>query len=210
MAWHTSPVKTFEDMLKHEFIVGVTAAGASLDTFEAPLMNVFGARLKVVAGYRGGQTIDLAMERGEIDGRCGVSWSSLIARGADWFKDGKINILLQFGLQRHNDLKDVRLMQEIATRPEDKQALELLQVPTLIGRPFLAPPGVPAERLAALRSAFNAMIKDQSFLADAAKQRMEIELVTGEDIQTVIAQAYGTAPQVLARARELMTVPEKP
>jgi tripartite-type tricarboxylate transporter receptor subunit TctC len=209
MSWHTSPVKTFEDMLKHEFIVGVTAAGASLDTFEAPLMNVFGAKLKVVAGYRGGQTIDLAMERGEIDGRCGVSWSSLVARGADWFKEGKINVLLQFGLQRHPDLKDVRLMQEIATKPDDKQALELLQVPTLIGRPFLAPPNVPAERLAALRSAFNAMIKDEGFIADAAKQRMEVQLVTGEEIQKVIAHAYGTAPQVLARAKDLMKVPEK-
>jgi tripartite-type tricarboxylate transporter receptor subunit TctC len=209
MSWHTSPVKTFEDMLKHEFIVGVTAAGASLDTFEAPLMNVFGAKLKVVAGYRGGQTIDLAMERGEIDGRCGVSWSSLVARGADWFKEGKINVLLQFGLQRHPDLKDVRLMQEIATKPDDKEALELLQVPTLIGRPFLAPPNVPAERLAALRSAFNAMIKDEGFIADAAKQRMEVQLVTGEEIQKVIAHAYGTAPQVLARAKDLMKVPEK-
>jgi tripartite-type tricarboxylate transporter receptor subunit TctC len=209
MSWHTSPVKTFEDMLKHEFIVGVTAAGASLDTFEGPLMNVFGAKLKVVAGYRGGQTIDLAMERGEIDGRCGVSWSSLVARGADWFKDGKINILVQFGLQRHPDLKDVRLMQEIATKPDDKEALELLQVPTLIGRPFLAPPGVPAERLAALRAAFNAMIMDQGFLADTAKQRMEIQLVTGEDIQKVVAHAYGAEPQVLARAKDLMKVPEK-
>jgi tripartite-type tricarboxylate transporter receptor subunit TctC len=196
-------------MLKHEFIVGVTAAGASLDTFEGPLMNVFGAKLKVVAGYRGGQTIDLAMERGEIDGRCGVSWSSLVARGADWFKDGKINIIVQFGLQRHTDLKDVRLMQEIATRPDDKEALELLQVPTLIGRPFLAPPGVPVERLAALRSAFNAMIKDQGFLADATKQRMEIQLVTGEEIQKVIAHAYGVKPQVLARAKDLMKMPEK-
>jgi tripartite-type tricarboxylate transporter receptor subunit TctC len=209
MSWHTSPVKTFEDMLKHEFIVGVTAAGASLDTFEAPLMNVFGAKLKVVAGYRGGQTIDLAMERGEIDGRCGVSWSSLVARGADWFKEGKINVLLQFGLQRHPDLKDVRLMQEIATKSDDKEALELLQVPTLIGRPFLAPPNVPAERLAALRSAFNAMIKDEGFIADAAKQRMEIQLVTGEEIQKVIAHAYGAEPQVLARAKDLMKVPEK-
>ncbi|MEA2907756.1 MAG: hypothetical protein QOI12_5143 [Alphaproteobacteria bacterium] len=210
MSWHTSPVKTFEDMLRHEFIVGVTAAGASLDTFEAPLMNVFGAKLRVVAGYRGGQTIDLAMERGEIDGRCGVSWSSLVARGADWFKDGKINILLQFGLQRHPDLKEVRLMQDIAIKPDDKEALELLQVPTLIGRPFLAPPNLPPERLAAFRSAFNAMISDPGFLADAAKQRMEVQLVTGEEIQGVIAHAYGTKPQVLARARDLMKVPEKP
>jgi tripartite-type tricarboxylate transporter receptor subunit TctC len=209
MSWHTSPVKTFEDMLKHEFVVGVTAVGAALDTFEYPLMNLFGAKLKVVAGYRGGQTIDLAMERGEIDGRCGVSWSSLVTRGADWFQNRKINILLQFGMARHPDLKDIRLMQEIATRSEDKDALELLQIPTLIGRPFLAPPGVPAERLAALRSAFNTMIKDKDFLADTTKQRMEIQLVPGEDIQKVIERAYGADRNVLARALELMKPPHK-
>jgi tripartite-type tricarboxylate transporter receptor subunit TctC len=210
VSWHTSRIRTFEDMLEREFIVGVTAAGASLDTFEAPLMNLFGAKLKVVAGYRGGQNIDLAMERGEIDGRCGVSWSSLVVRAADWFKERKINILLQFGLNRHPDLKDVRMMQDIATKAEDKQALELLQIPTLIGRPFLAPPGVPTARLAALRSAFNAMIKDDAFRTDAAKQRMEIELVTGEEIQMVIARAYGAEAQVLARARDLMKIAGKP
>jgi tripartite-type tricarboxylate transporter receptor subunit TctC len=101
-------------------------------------------------------------------------------------------------------------MQDIASKPDDKEALELLQVPTLIGRPFLAPPNLPAERLAAFRSAFNAMIGDPGFLADAAKQRMEVQLVTGEEIQGVIAHAYGTKPQVLARARDLMKVPEKP
>jgi hypothetical protein len=207
MSWHTSPVRTFEDMLSHEFVVGVTAAGAALDTFEYPLMNLFAAKLKVVAGYRGGQNVDLAMERGEIDGRCGVSWSSLLARSAAWFEQRKINILLQFGLSRHPGLKDVRLMQEIAERGEDRAALELLQIPTLIGRPFLAPPDIPRERLAALRIAFDAMVKDQQFLADAGKQRMEIQLVTGEEIQATLARAYGADPVILARARDLMQPP---
>jgi tripartite-type tricarboxylate transporter receptor subunit TctC len=204
MSWHTSAVKTFEDMLKHQFVVGVTAAGAALDTFENPLVNLFAAKLKVVAGYRGGQNIDLAMERGEIDGRCGVSWSSLLARGAEWFENRKINILLQFGLSRHPDLKDIRLMQDIAQRAEDKKALELLQIPTLIGRPFLAPPDIPSERLAALRSAFEAMTNDEKFLADAEKQRMEIQLVTGDEIQRVIARAYSADQAVLTRALDLM------
>jgi hypothetical protein len=147
------------------------------------------------------------MERGEIDGRCGVSWSSLLVRGADWFTNKKINVLLQFGLTRHADLKDIPLMQDLAKAPQDKQALELLQVPTLIGRPFLAPPEVPQDRLAALRSAFIAMTKDPAFQEDAAKQRMEVQVITGEEIQKVIADAYGAPAPVIKRARELMVVP---
>jgi tripartite-type tricarboxylate transporter receptor subunit TctC len=208
MSWHTSQIKTFQDTFDHDFVVGVTAAGASLDTFEAPLMNVFHSKLKVIAGYHGGQNVDLAMERGEIEGRCGVSWSSLIVRNADWFRDKKINILLQFGLKRH-DLPDVPLPQDLVQSAQDKEALEFLQIPTLIGRPYLAPPGVPPERLAALRAAFNAMIKDPEFLADVATQRMEIQLVTGEDIANVIARAYGASPQVITRARELMRMPNR-
>jgi hypothetical protein len=130
-----------------------------------------------------------------------------VARGADWFENRKINILLQFGLSRHPDLKDVRLMQDIAQRPEDKKALELLQIPTLIGRPFLAPPDIPSERLAALRSAFSATTKDEKFLADAEKQRIEIQLVTGDEIEHVIARAYSVDPPVLTRALDLMKPP---
>jgi tripartite-type tricarboxylate transporter receptor subunit TctC len=206
MSWHTSSIKTFQDMLVREFVVGVTAAGASLDTFEAPLMNAFNAKLKVVAGYRGGQNIDLAMERGEIDGRCGVSWSSLTVRNADWFRDRKINILLQFGLARHPDIPNIPLMQDLAQNSQDKEALKLLQIPTLIGRPFVAPPAIPRDRLGALRTAFNLMTKNPEFLTEAAKQRMEIQLVTGERVAGIIGRAFGTAPPVIRRAKELMKI----
>jgi tripartite-type tricarboxylate transporter receptor subunit TctC len=204
MSWHTSPVKKFEDTFTNQLIVGVTAAGATLDTFEAPLINLFGAKLKVVAGYRGGQNIDLAMERGEIDGRCGVSWSSLVVRNADWFKDKKINILLQLGLDKHPDLKDVPMVQELVTSQQDKDALNLLLIPGLIGRPYLTPPDLPKERLAALRQAFDATLKDPQFLADAQKQRMEVQLVPGEQVDRVVRAAYEAPKPVLDRAKELM------
>jgi tripartite-type tricarboxylate transporter receptor subunit TctC len=208
MSWHTSKIKTFADTRETLFIVGVTGVGASLDTFEAPLMNVYGSKMKIIAGYRGGQNIDLAMERGEIDGRCGVSWSSLLVRSADWFREKKINILLQFGLERHADLKDIPLMQELATTPDDRTALELISIPTSVGRPYLAPPGVPKDRLAALQNAFNMMVKDEGFMADANKQRMEIQLVTGEEVQSVLSRAYGSPQKVIDRSRELMKVPQ--
>jgi len=204
MSWHTSPVKTFQDTFTHQLIVGVTAAGATLDTFEAPLINLFGAKLKVVAGYRGGQNIDLAMEKGEIDGRCGVSWSSLVVRNASWFTDKKINILLQLGLDPHPDLKGVPMVQDLVKSQQDKDALNLLLIPGLIGRPYLMPPDVPKERLAALRTAFNATLKDPDFLADAKKQRMEIQLVTGEQVEKVVRDAYDAPKPVLDRAKELM------
>lgn len=209
ISWYTSRIKTFQDTFSHEFIVGSTAAGASLDSFEAPLINVFHSKLKVVSGYRGSPLVDLAMARGEIDGRCGVSWSSLVVRNADWFRNRSINILLQLGLQRRADIPDVPLPQELAPSPLDKAALELLQVPALLGRPFLVPPGVPPERFAALPAAFNAMIADPAFLADAAKQRMEIQRVTGEELAHVIARAYGANPQVIMRAREMMKMPDR-
>lgn len=208
MSWHTSKIKTFADTREQLFIVGVTGVGASLDTFEAPLMNVYGSKMKIIAGYRGGQNIDLAMERGEIDGRCGVSWSSLLVRSADWFKEKKIHILLQFGLERHADLKDIPLMQELAKTPDDKAALELISIPTLIGRPYFTPPGLPKDRLAALQNAFNMMVNDAGFQADANKQRMEIQLVTGDEVEKILSRAYGSPPKIIERARELLKMPQ--
>ena len=204
MAWHTTGIKRFEDTFTKQLIVGNTAAGAALDSFEPPLMNLFGAKFKVISGYVGGQNVDLAMEKGEIEGRCGVSWSSLVARNASWFQEKKVNFFVQLGLEKHPDLPDVPMIQDYAKTQADRDALNLLLIPGLIGRPFLAPPRIPAERLAALRSAFNATLKDEAFLADAKKQRMEVQLVTGEEVAKVIDSAYASPPAVIQRAKEAM------
>jgi tripartite-type tricarboxylate transporter receptor subunit TctC len=201
-SWHTSPVKTFEDLRKTELIVGTTGKGADLSSFEQPLINLLGAKLKVIHGYEGGQNIDRAVEQGEIQGRCGVSWSSMKARNTQWIKDKTVNILVQLGIGKHEDLPDIPTAQDFAKSPEDKIILDLLLTPQLIGRPYFAPPGLPADRARALRDAFNATLTDPELLAEADKQKLEIELIKGEQIEKLINQAYAAPAPVIAKARE--------
>jgi tripartite-type tricarboxylate transporter receptor subunit TctC len=201
-SWHTSPVKTFQDLMSKQLVVGTTGKGADLSSFEQPLINLLGAKLKVIHGYEGGQNIDRAVEQGEIQGRCGVSWSSMVARNAQWLRDKKINILVQLGIGKHEDLPNVPTAQDFAKSPEDKVVLDLLLTPELIGRPYFGPPGIPADRAQTLREAFNATLLDPELLADAAKQKLEIKLVKGEQIEKLINQAYSALPAVIARARE--------
>jgi tripartite-type tricarboxylate transporter receptor subunit TctC len=201
-SWHTSPVKTFQDLMSKQLIVGTTGKGADLSSFEQPLINLLGAKLKVIHGYEGGQNIDRAVEQGEIQGRCGVSWSSMLARNTQWLRDKKINILVQLGIGKHEDLPNVPTAQDFAKSPEDKVILDLLLTPQLIGRPYFGPPGMPADRAQALRDAFNATLQDPELLAEAAKQKLEIELVKGEQIEKLINQAYSAPPAVIAKARE--------
>jgi tripartite-type tricarboxylate transporter receptor subunit TctC len=201
-SWYTSPVKTFQDLMTKELVVGTTGKGADLSSFEQPLINLLGAKLKVIHGYEGGQNIDRAVEQGEIQGRCGVSWSSMKARNTQWIRDKKINILVQLGIGTHEDLPNVPTAQEFAKSPDDKVILDLLLTPQLIGRPYFGPPGVPADRAKALREAFNATLEDPDLLADAKKQKLEVELVTGEKIESLIKQAYSAPKAVIAKARE--------
>jgi tripartite-type tricarboxylate transporter receptor subunit TctC len=201
-SWYTSPVKTFQDLMTKELVVGTTGKGADLSSFEQPLINLLGAKLKVIHGYEGGQNIDRAVEQGEIQGRCGVSWSSMKARNTQWIRDKKINILVQLGIGKHEDLPNVPTAQEFAKSPDDKVILDLLLTPQLIGRPYFGPPGVPADRAKALREAFNATLEDPDLLADAKKQKLEVELVTGEKIESLIKQAYSAPKAVIAKARE--------
>ncbi len=200
-AWHTSPVKTFADLQKTELIVGTTGKGADLSSFEQPLINILGAKLKVIHGYEGGQNIDRAVEQGEIQGRCGVSWSSMKARNTQWLNDKKVTLLIQLGIGVHEDLKNVPTAQELASTPEDKIILDLLLTPQLMGRPFFAPPGLPPDRAQALRVAFNSALKDPELLREADKQKLDIELVTGEQLEKLISQAYAAPKPVIERAR---------
>lgn len=201
-SWQTSPVKTFQDLMSKELIVGTTGKGADLSSFEQPLINLLGAKLKVIHGYEGGHNIDRAVEQGEIQGRCGVSWSSMIARNTQWLRDKKINILIQLGIGKHEDLPNVPTAQDFAKSPDDKVILDLLLTPQLIGRPYFGPPGMPADRAKALRDAFNATMQDPGLLEEAKKQKLEVELIRGEQIEKLINQAYAAPPEVIARARE--------
>lgn len=202
IAWHTSPVKKFADLMHTQMIVGTTGKGADLSSFEQPLINLLGAKLKVIRGYEGGAQVDLAMEKGEIEGRCGISWSSMKLRNADWLSGHKIEILVQLGFERHPDIPNVPLVQEFAASEDDRKILNLLLAPQNIGRAYFAPQGLSGERLTALREAFNAMLKDEAFIADAKTQKMQLDPVSGEALQKMLEDIYATPPALIARARE--------
>jgi tripartite-type tricarboxylate transporter receptor subunit TctC len=195
--WHTSPVKTWSDMMRREFSLGGSAVGADPDTFALILRNVFAAKVKLVTGYPGGNDINLAMERGEVEGRCGWSWSSLKSQKA-WLK--QINVLVQFTLEKNADLPDVPSALERAANDEQRQVLRLLVAGQFLGRPFFTSPGVPEDRRMALRRAFDATMKDARFLEEAAKVDLEITPVTGEAIDAFIAELYRTPSDVVKKA----------
>ena len=203
-AWHTSPVKTFADLQKMELVVGTTGRGAALTNFASVLKTALGAKLKVVAGYKTTREIDLAMERGEIQGRAGVSYNSIRNATPEWLTGKKVTILIQMGLTKHPALPDVPNILDVVTNKLDHDAIELLLAPSEMGRPFVGPEGIPAKRLAILRTAFDATMKDKGFLAEAEKQKMEINPMSGAEVEALVKRIYRSAsPEVIARAKVL-------
>jgi hypothetical protein len=155
----------------------------------------------VVLGYPGSTEILLAMERGEVEGFCGIGWTFLKLRKGDWLKDKKINILYQMSLEKHVELLDVPAIIDYARTPDDRKVFEFLFAPQEMGRPFFAPPGVLPERVSALRDAFAQTLKDPQFLADADKMGIEVQHVGGERIQRLVERIYASPPEVIARAK---------
>jgi tripartite-type tricarboxylate transporter receptor subunit TctC len=203
VAWHTSPVRTWQDLRDKELIVGAVGA-ASGTTKEAYVMNnLLGFQYKVIMGYPGGSDVDLAMERGEINGRANLAYGGLKNRNLDEVKAGKLIILYQMGLQRHPEMPDVPLVLDFARNDEERQLLALNFLPSEVGYPFLAPPEVPADRVAALRTAFKQTTEDKELRADAAKQRLDINYISGERIEELMQQAYSASPEIVARILDL-------
>ncbi len=196
--WQTSAVRTWPDMFARDFTLGGSATGADPDTFALILRNVFGAKVKLVTGYPGGNDINLAMERGEVDGRCGWSWSSI--KSQKWLRDAKINPLVQFGMEQHADLPDVPLALDRAGNDEQRQVVRLLTAGQFIGRPFFAPPDLPGDRKAALRKAFDATMQDPQFLAEAGKLDLEISPLAAPAIDEFLADIYRTPQDVVRKA----------
>jgi len=199
--WHGAKVKTLEDALRMEAVVGGSGADATEVIFPKAANKLVGTKFKVVLGYPGSTEILLAMERGEVDGFCGIGWTFLKLRKGDWLKDKKINILYQMSLQKHPELPHVPAIIDHARTPEDRRVFEFLFAPQEMGRPFFAPPGVPAARVHALREAFAATLKDPQFLAEAEKMGVEVQHVGGEQIQQLVERIYASPPEVIARAK---------
>jgi tripartite-type tricarboxylate transporter receptor subunit TctC len=203
VAWAKSGITRFEQLYSRELIVGGTGATADTDLFPRVMNGVLGTRFRLVSGYPGGNDITLAMERGEVDGRCGWSWSSIKTNHPAWVKDGTLKLLVQLSLAKHADLPDVPLVMDLVRTEEQKAVLRLVFARQVMGRPFLAPPGVPKERLALLRKAFMQTLQDEAFLAEARKLNLEITPVSGEAVQDLVAEMYRTPPEILAKVLEV-------
>ena len=196
-------VRTFEDVRKTELVVGGSGSDAIDMIFPRLANRLLGAKFKIVSGYNTSNDILLAMERGEVHGFCGVGWSFLKLRKADLLAQNRISILFQIALAKADDLPGTPLVQDLAG-PQDRPVLEFLLAPQGMGRPFFAPPDVPKERVAALREAFAKTMRDPDFLKEAAKTGLDIQYVSGEEVDAILARSYATPKEVVARANELL------
>jgi tripartite-type tricarboxylate transporter receptor subunit TctC len=204
VAWHTSGITKFADLLTRTLIVGGTSASADTDQFPKVTNGVLGTKMRVITGYPGGNEIGLAMERGEVQGRCGWSWSSVKSTHQKWYDENKFTILVQLALDKHPDLPNVPLIVDLATSEEQRQILRLIFARQVMGRPFVAPPNIPRERLDALRKAFMDTMKDKDFLADTEKAAMEITPVDGAEIEKLVKDLHTTPPAVVQKAAAMI------
>jgi tripartite-type tricarboxylate transporter receptor subunit TctC len=205
VSWHTAAVKTWNDMLEKEITFGGDGPGADPDVFALLYRNVFDAKIKLVSGYHGTTPIILAMERGEVDGLCGYSWSTIKSKHQPWLRDKKINILVQAALKKEDDIPDVPLVLDMAKTEEQRQILKLFLTSQETARPFAAPPGVPADRAAALRAAFDATMKDAEFLAEAKKLNLDVNPLAGKTITELLTELYATPKSVVEKAAQAVT-----
>jgi tripartite-type tricarboxylate transporter receptor subunit TctC len=204
VAWHTTGITSYKDLFTKEIVFAGTGAGTESVVMPYVMANLLGFKVKVIAGYPGGSQMDLAMERGEVGGRGTYSWSSFVAKRMDWLRDKKVSILYQQALEKHPDLPNVPLVLDLAKNDDDRKLLELEMIPLLFGRPYMAPPDVPKDRVAALRKAFDETMKDPAFLAAAKKARMTVNPTPGVETQKLVAKYAATAPAVVERARKLI------
>jgi tripartite-type tricarboxylate transporter receptor subunit TctC len=203
-SWHTSRVKTWDDMLRTPFTVGGEGPGSDPDMFAIMLKNLLGAKLKLVSGYPGGPEINLAIERGEVDARCGWSWSSIKITKPDWLAEKKINLLLQMALKKSPELPNVPLVMDQARGERERLILRLMLSRQAMGWPFIAPPDLPPERAAALRKAFDDTMKDPEFLAEAKQRLLDVNPMRGAEIDKLVGELYATPPDVIAATKAVI------
>lgn len=206
VSWTASGITKWQDLFDKEFIVGGTGAGSQMETMPAMLNKLFGTRIKVISGYKGGNDVYLAMERGEVHGRCGGLISSIKSTRPDWFPQKKVSVPIQIALERDGEFPDAPALLEFAKDQRTKDVLELTLAPMGMDRPILAPPGTPRETVAALRKAFHETMNDPAFIAEADRQHLEIQDVDGEKVAALLKSAYQLPPDVVKAANEAMAL----
>ena len=203
MSWHTvTKVKTYEDLTKTELLVPGTGAGADSEIIPLAFNSLAGTKFKIIAGYRNTTEAALAMERGELEGLAYWSWSAMKSIHPSWVPEKKVNLLFHTGTDVVKNIPDVRLIRNLVKNPTEKQALEFVLAREILGRPFLAPPELPPERAAALRNAFAATMKDPEFLKEAEKAKLDVDLVTGAEVDKVLKDASTAPSSVIERVKQ--------
>ena len=201
-AW--TPVRSIQEAMKTEVIVGSSGVGNDTGGFPLVLNYFLGTKFKLIHGYKSGSEISLAMERGEVQSRIGWSWGSVTSRSADLLRDKTITVIIQMGVEKASDLPDVPLVLDLAKTPEDRDAMELIFAATTIGWPSIMPPGVPKDRVAAIRTAYNAMVASPEFKVQAEKRNLELDPLTGEQIDKIVARIMSFPKPVVERAQKAM------
>jgi tripartite-type tricarboxylate transporter receptor subunit TctC len=208
IAWSTAGVTTIQQAKEKEVIVGGTGAGSGIVIIPIAMNAILGTKFKMVSGYEKSEDVNLAMQRGEVQARA-FGLGSIITQHPDWIKEKKVAFLAQAGIKRAHQLPDTPLLTELAANDEQRQVMQLISSPPALGRPFIAPPGVPADRLAILRSAFASTLKDKAFLAEAEKLQFEIEPMSADEVAKIVRDLNKAASDVVAKARVAMSLGEQ-
>ncbi len=207
LAWRTAGITTLKQAMAKEIVLGSTGSGSGLSIIPTAMNNVLGTRFKLVIGYKTSEDINLALERGEVQARA-FGINSIESQHPDWLTQGKVVFLAQAGVKRDKDLPDVPLLTELAATPEQRGILKLISSPAGLGHPYLAPPGVAPERLALLRNAFAATLKDKAFLAEVDNLHIAIDPMSTDEVGAIVAETINAAPDVVAKAKAAMDAPE--
>ena len=206
--WHTAKAQTLDATMRTEVVVGATGAGDMTVTFPRLTNALLGTKFRVVPGYQGTPDLSLAIERGEVEGRLGWCWDCLKLDKPNWVKEKKITVLLQFAFKKDPELPDVPLVMDLARNEADRQIMRLAFGNLEMARPFLAPPDVPADRIAALRSALEATARDPAFLEEARKLNMPISVASSREIETLLRDVYATPQPIVDRAAKIINDPQ--
>jgi tripartite-type tricarboxylate transporter receptor subunit TctC len=202
--WKTSPVKTFADAQKFQATLSGTGVGSTVSIYPTVMNNVFGTKFKLVMGYKGSSEAMLAVERGEVEGHS-TSWTALKVAHPDWLRDRSVTVLVQFALKRHGELSDIPTAIDLARNDEERAILGAIMNATEVGTAFFTTPGVPADRLTALRRAFDATMTDAELLADAQKIHVGVSPMPGEELQALVAEVSNLSPALLSKVRAAYT-----
>jgi tripartite-type tricarboxylate transporter receptor subunit TctC len=204
ISWNASPIKTWADMLSKEMTVGSSGAGSQMETYPAILNKLFGTKIKVIAGYKDGVAVYIAMERGELDGRCGGQLTVIKSTRPHWLTERKIQVPILIAQRRSPEFPDTPTVMEFVKDEPTRQQLDLVMLTQGLDRPVMLPPGVPAERVRELRAAFDATMSDPAFRADIERRNLHIDPVPGEEMARAFERAFALPPEIIAGAREMM------